>query len=84
MAVPGVPGVSQCTHIDFFCDGSKALDGQVKVFLRAKAVYVYVKIQMDGHHGRKESQRLLTSCGMMVVSMLLWIFLRSMASSLRS
>lgn len=37
-----VPGVSQCTHIDFFCDGSKTLDGRVNAFLRAKEEDVYI------------------------------------------
>ena len=37
-----VPGVSQCTHIDFLYGGSKALDGWLEGFLRAKAEDVCV------------------------------------------
>lgn len=49
-----VPGVSQCTHIDFFCDGSKALEGRVQVFLRAKAVDIYVKLRKS--YGKRKTR----------------------------
>ncbi len=52
-----VPGVSQCTHIDFFCDGLEGLYGRVEVFLRAKSSRC-PRLNWDGWPtwGKKESQ----------------------------